>query len=127
LSRRLRVLDGRLAVARLAPGDAPPPWASSGGLVSVTRTAEELSVVCAEDAVPAGVRSERGWRALALLGPIPFAETGVLAALLAPLAAARVGIFALSTYDTDLVLVKEADLARAVEALRAAGHEVEGG
>ena len=122
----LDVLPGRLAVCRLAP-DAPlAPWMGEGVVSSLSRTAAELSVVCAEASVPEGVRVEAGWRALALRGPIDFALTGVLVRILQPLAEADVGIFALSTYDTDLVLVKEVQLAHAVAALRNAGLDVVG-
>ena len=122
----LDVLPGRLAVCRLAP-DAPlAPWMGEGVVSSLSRTTAELSVVCAEASVPEGVRVEAGWRALALRGPIDFALTGVLVRILQPLAEADVGIFALSTYDTDLVLVKEVQLADAVAALRDAGLEVVG-
>ena len=122
----LDVLPGRLAVCRLAP-DAPlAPWMGEGVVSSLSRTTAELSVVCAEASVPEGVRVEAGWRALALRGPIDFALTGVLVRILQPLAEADVGIFALSTYDTDLVLVKEVQLAHAVAALRDAGLDVVG-
>ena len=122
----LDVLPGRLAVCRLAP-DAPlAPWMGEGVVSSLSRTTAELSVVCAEASVPEGVRVEAGWRALALRGPTDFALTGVLVRILQPLAEADVGIFALSTYDTDLVLVKEVQLADAVAALRDAGLEVVG-
>ena len=122
----LDVLPGRLAVCRLAP-DAPLAlWMDEGVVSSLSRTAAELSVVCAEASVPEGVRVEAGWRALALRGPIDFALTGVLAGLLHPLAEAGISIFALSTYDTDLVLVKEVQLADAVAALRDAGLDVVG-
>lgn len=120
----LRLLSGPLAVCRL-PADAPvPTWASAGVLVSITRTADELSIVCAEDGVPDGVRTERGWRALRVAGPLDFALTGVLAALTVPLAEAGVSIFALSTYDTDYLLVHENDLPQAILALERAGHTV---
>lgn len=122
---RLRVLPGLLAVARLS-GTAPvPPWADGPGVVSITRRAGELSVVCAEGRVPSAVRAERGFRALELEGPIAFQEVGVLHALTGPLARAAVSLFAVSTFDTDLVLVREETLARALEALRGAGHRVE--
>jgi hypothetical protein len=81
-------------------------------------------VVCAESAVPSGVRCERAWRALRVEGPLDFALTGVLASLAVPLAKAGVSIFATSTFDTDYVLVKEELLEQAVNALRLAGHEV---
>lgn len=121
--RVLRLLAGRFAVCRLDPSSAPPAWAFRPGatLASVTRTPDELSVVCDEASLPQAppARIERGWRALALEGPIPFEETGVLAGLAAPLARAGVPLFALSTHDTDVILVKERDLERALAALGA--------
>lgn len=122
----LRLLDGALAVARLDAGAAQPDWvtAGAGQLLAVVRTPNELSVVCRQGAVPLDVRAERGWRALEVAGPLEFALTGVLASLAVPLAAAGVPIFALSTFDTDYVLVREERLDDAVGALRDAGHEV---
>ena len=92
----------------------------------MTRTASELSIVCRDASVPASVTANRGWRAIAVDGTLDFALTGVLAALAAPLAAAGVSIFAMSTYDTDYVLVKQDTLDDAVAALRAAGHRFSG-
>jgi hypothetical protein len=124
----LRVLRTPLAVARLAPGEALPAWAApdAGELHAVVRTAGELSVVCAEDAVPGDVRAERGFRALAVAGPLPFGLTGVLVALATPFAQAGVAIFVVSTYDTDYVLVRDDRLGDAMGALRGAGHRVSG-
>jgi hypothetical protein len=121
---KLIVLENDLAVARLDATDPIPTWAASGSLYSVTRTAEELSVVCAAAAIPANVQAERGWRCLRVAGRLDFSLTGVLASIAGPLAAANVSIFALSTYDTDYVLVRGERLAAALEALSAAGHEV---
>ncbi|WP_412062398.1 ACT domain-containing protein [Rubrivirga sp. IMCC45206] len=121
----LDLVPGRLAVGRLAPDAPVSDWMTTGAVSSVTRTAAELSVVCAEAAVPPDVVAERGWRALTVRGPLDFALTGILAGLAAPLAQAGVSIFALSTYDTDVLLVRDRQLAQAVAALRAAGHEVE--
>ncbi len=101
-----------------------PDWAISGGFFCVTRTDDELSVVCPEEVVPEDVRSEGGWRALKLEGPFEFSEVGVLDSVAAPLAEAGVGIFAVSTFDTDYVLVKKEYLQSAVAALRGRGHEV---
>ncbi len=118
----LAILPESFAVSRL-PASAPAPaWARAGHLQSMTRTREELSVVCRTDAVPPEVKSERGWRAIRVAGTLDFALTGVLASLAAPLAEANVSIFALSTHDTDYVLVKGDALERAVAALTAAGH-----
>lgn len=120
----LTVLPGELAVCRLPP-DAPfPPWADGPGFLSLTRTAEELSVVCPADHVPAGVQAVAPWRALKVAGPLDFALTGILAALARPLADAGISLFAVATYDTDYLLVKAETLDAAVAALRGAGHRV---
>src|SRR4051794_4125869 len=113
------VLPELLAVCRLGAADRVPSWALElhEGLVSITRTPDELSVVCPDDAVPPDVEVEAGWRALKGARPIPFDQGGVLAGLAAPLAPARGSIFPVSTYDTDYVLVKAADLERALAAL----------
>jgi hypothetical protein len=125
-AQRLRVLEGELAVVRLA-ADAPvPAWAWHGALCSVTRSAEELSIVCESAAVPAALeRVERGWRALMLRGPFAFSQTGVLASIATPLAAAGVSLFAISTFDTDYLLVKHDQLEHARAALVRAGHTFE--
>jgi hypothetical protein len=116
---RLTLLPGRFSVCRLEPQAKLPErfWSS-------TRTEEELSVITAEGEEPRGAKVEPGWRVLKLEGPIPFTMTGVLHALLEPLAKAMIGIFAVSTFDTDYVFVKAADCAAAVACLRAADHEV---
>jgi hypothetical protein len=119
----LDLLPGRLAVCRL-PADAPWPGAPLGSFVAVTRTASELSVVCEEAAVPEGARAELDWRALRVRGPLAFEVIGVIASLSAPLAAAGVPIFVISTFDTDYVLVQSAHLSHAIDSLRSAGHEV---
>ncbi|MFD2422591.1 ACT domain-containing protein [Amycolatopsis pigmentata] len=121
------VQPGVYAVAKLDPGAPVPPGLFSpgaGGFVSVTRTTEELSVICPESEAPAGAAVEAGWRLLTVRGPLAFTLTGIMAALANELAAAGIALFALSTFDTDHVLVKAADLPRAAATLRAAGHEV---
>ncbi len=120
---RISLLPGLLAVCRL-PSDANVPAWVRGAFTSVTRTTDELSVVCDQDAVPADVQAERGWRGLKVLGPIPFELTGVAAALVAPLAEARISVFLLATFDTDYLLLKEEVFERAVAILRDAGHEI---
>jgi ribosomal protein S18 acetylase RimI-like enzyme len=124
---RLSVLEERLAVCRLDPLTELPAWATTAALFySVTRTPGELSIVCPEEIVPDGVTREGGWRALKLDGTFDFGQVGVLVSVTAPLAQAGVSIFAVSTFDTDYVLVKEPQLAAAVAALRDHGHEVQG-
>jgi hypothetical protein len=119
----LNLLPTRLAVCRLGAQEPLPPW-PRGELTAITRTADELSIMCAEDCVPPGIQIEAGWRALKVAGPLDFSLTGILAAIASPLAVAKISIFALSTYDTDYVLVKEAHLAAAIRVLSLAGHTV---
>ena len=120
----LELLPERLAVCRLEPDQADLDWDLGEGLLSVTFTSEEVSVVCEEAYAPADAETARGWRCLRVLGPLDFEMVGVLATLSGALAAEGVPIFALSTFDTDHILVRSSDLERAVDALRAAGHEV---
>jgi hypothetical protein len=119
---RFRIHETELAIARLEPDAAIPAWASGGSFASVTRTPRELSIVCDAALVPANVRHERGWAMLELEGPFPFELTGILASFIDPLAEAKIGIFAISTYDTDVVLVKRAALDAALAVLANAGH-----
>ena len=121
----LDLRPGEYTVVKLDPAaPAGPELLAAPGLVSVTRTADEVSVVCRSESAPEGVAAEAGWRLLTVRGPFEFSLTGILAALAGALAAAGVPIFALSTFDTDHLLVKQADLDRAIAALREAGHDV---
>ncbi len=116
----LEWLPGRYAVCRLAAGAEMPEWATSGGgLVSSTRTDDELSIVAPESAVPGEVTAQRGWRAMRIVGTLDFSMVGVLARLTGACAGADVPVFVVSTYDTDIVMVKAGDAGRAVEALGA--------
>lgn len=123
----LDVADGEYAVARLEPdADSPAYLLGSGvrGLVSVSRTPQELSIVCLAALAPKDAAVESGWRLLSVRGPLPFMLTGIIAALSSELAAAGIALFTLSTFDTDHLLVRSTDLDRAVTTLRAAGHDV---
>jgi hypothetical protein len=121
----LIVVDGVFAVCRLEPGASIPVWSTADGFTSITRTADELSVVCRQDAVPDGINCERGWRCLRVAGTIPFSVVGVLASLTAPLAEAGISVFAISTFDTDYLLVKAEDLERALDILRRQGNTIQ--
>ena len=129
MSLAIELLGESLSVCRLA-ADAPlPRWVpGASSFCSVTRTADELSLICATATLqphqPFAAR-EDGWRALRLVGPFALSEVGILLKVAVPLAAAGVSILALATYDTDYVLVRETQLARAVAELRAAGHSVD--
>ena len=123
-SLTLTFLPDRYAVCCLRGDDPVPDWAYSRGLVSITRTQEELSVVCLQDSVPPDVTCRRDWRCLKVDGPLDFAQTGVLASLAGPLADAGIPVFVVSTYDTDYLLVPEPHATRAAEVLTDAGHRI---
>ena len=121
----LELLPDTLAICRLDPGAPLPRWADGpSGFLTVSRTAEELSITAVQRMVPADVRCERDYRAFRVRGPLPLDLIGILAALADPLADAGLSIFAISTYDTDYVLVKSRDLPAALEALERAGHRI---
>jgi len=113
----LSLLPNLYAISRLPAEADLPHWAEKGDFVSITRTPDELSIVCLQENVPPTVKSERNWRCLKVAGPLDFALTGVLASLASALAAAGVSLFALSTFDTDYLLVKEDKLEQAIEAM----------
>jgi hypothetical protein len=120
----LDLLPDELAVCRL-PVDAPVPnWVWAGELTSITSTDDELSLVCGARAVPAGIKHTADWRALKIRGPLDFNLVGILAGISSVLAEAGVSIFAISTYDTDYILVRGAQLETAIAALEGDGHEV---
>jgi|CXWL01.1.fsa_nt_gi hypothetical protein len=127
----LRLLPGRYAVRRFDPATslvelaaAAAPAAGPGELWCLARTAEEVSLLTAEASLAPTVAAERGFRALAVAGPLPFGLIGIVAALADPLAAQGIPIFVVSTYDTDLVLVRDEVLPAALDALRDAGHQL---
>ena len=117
---------GRFAVCKLPPDSTVPTWATASDVFSVTRTVDELSVVCRQELVPTGVHAEVDWRCLRVAGAMPFTLVGVLASLTRPVAAAGVGVFAVSTFHTDYLFFKETEFHKAVTVLRRAGHSIEG-
>ena len=117
-------MEGRYAIAKFPCDAGIPAWAAGAGFFSVTRTREELSVVTAEASVPAELDASRGWRMFKVQGPFSFDETGVVAALANPLARVGVGIFVISTFDTDYLLVQHEEIPVAVETLEHAGHTI---
>ena len=122
----LRLLPESFAICRLEADAALPAWMPRHGLTASIRTADELCIYCADDAVPKDVRAERGWRALQLAGPFDFSEFGIIASVAAPLAEAGISISVLATYDTDYIFVRAEALEDAVEILQAGGHRVTG-
>lgn len=116
-------LPGTLAICRLSPNQEIPPWVwKNRTFLSVTCTADELSIVCPDSAVPADVQCEKGWGAIKVQGPLDFSLTGILVSLAGSLAASSIPIFAVSTFDTDYILVKEQNLLQAKEVLERNGH-----
>ncbi|MFC7431922.1 MULTISPECIES: ACT domain-containing protein [unclassified Agrococcus] len=125
----LRVLPGEHVVARLPVGsdvaDSLADLLRSPGLLSLTRTDQELSIVCDAAAAPAGAEIDGPWRALYVGGPIPFGLTGVVASLVGPLAAIGCPVFVLSTFDGDVLMTPSDRAADVASALRAAGHTID--
>jgi hypothetical protein len=124
-SYAFRVHGERLAIARLEP-DAPVPEWARGAFVTISRTAAELSIVCAQEHVPASVRHERDKVALFIDGVVPMTVVGLMARLCTALASARVPVFVISTYDTDWLLIDAARLESARAVLAQAGFHVLG-
>jgi hypothetical protein len=117
-------LSGTYAVLRFAPDADIPAWATYGEFFSVTRSKDELSVVCGLENLPEGERAEKEWRVLKVGGPFSFDEIGVLASLVQPLAKEQVSVFVISTFDTDYLLIQSSRLQMAIQTLRDAGHHV---
>ena len=122
--RSLSVLPHNFAVCKLGPDDAIPSWATDGEFSSITRTADELSVVCGQDSVPEGIHCERDWRCLRVAGSMPFSIVGVVAGLTAALAEAGISVFVVSTFDTDYLLAKQKDWKTALDILRRQGYAI---
>lgn len=120
----LSLLPNTYAVCHLDKDAAIPAWAFAGSFFSITRTPDELSIVYPQSNVPEGIPCEKDWRCLKIEGPLDLAATGIIASLAVPLAQAGIGIFVLSTYDTDYLMVKEIHLQQAVLVLSQAGHRV---
>lgn len=118
----LTLLPDTFAIVRMGAGEE---W--TGDFFSITRTAEETSIVCRETRVRAGMHADRGWQCLKVEGPIPLKTVGVMADLATALARAGVSIFPIATYTTDYIFIKGDQVAAASDALRAAGHSVRRG
>ncbi|MBK58953.1 MAG: amino acid-binding protein [Pseudomonas sp.] len=125
MNHAFSVLPQSFVIAQLErDADLPNAVFASPGFMSITRTDDELSIVCAEGVATGLARVDSDWRAIKVQGPFAFDQTGVLASLLDPLAAAAIGIFAVSTFDTDYILIKSMNLENAVEVLKDAGHRL---
>ncbi|QAA35058.1 ACT domain-containing protein [Clostridium manihotivorum] len=122
----MKLIDKRYGVCRLERDEAIPIWAQKGDFFSITRTYEELSIVCDEANIPDEVKCEKDWRVLKIEGPLDFSLIGILASISTILAQQSISIFAISTYDTDYILVKNKDIDKSVETLIAKNYEILG-
>ena len=120
----LTVLPDRYAICRFDAKAQVPQWAIGDDFVSVSRTRDELSIICPERNVPQGTACSGGWRILKCEGPLDYNLIGIVASLAEPLADAGVSIFPLATHDTDYVLIREPQLELAIQALTNYGHAV---
>jgi len=120
----LTLLPERFAISRLGADSPIPAWATQGPFFSVTRTGDELSIVAEVSRVPVDVKSQAGWRVLKVHGPFALSVIGVLAALASPLAEAKISLFAVSTFDTDYLLIASETLPAAIAVLERAGHTI---
>ena len=121
----LKILPGQMAVYRLEPSAPLPDWIDNATFHSITRTEEELTLVCRHVHVPAGIKCESGWKCFRVQGVLDFSEIGIMFSITQPLAKSGVSVFVISTFDTDYFLVKRKDLPKAIDALTAAGHQVD--
>ncbi len=113
----LSIMPNKIAVCRMENDAQIPSWATDGSFFSISKTDDEISIVCSENNVPDNVESEKGWRSFKVEGPLDFSLTGILASLANPLAEAKISIFAISTFDTDYILIKDENLDEAVKVL----------
>jgi hypothetical protein len=121
----LIVIEGTFAICRLKPDEPLPSWVTGASFSSITRTPDELSIACRQEAVPEGIQCEPGWRCMRVAAAMPFSLTGVLASLVTPLAEAAISVFAISTFDTDYLFVKDSGLDHSLNVLRKAGHLIQ--
>lgn len=118
----LRELAGSYAIARLDAADRIPAWTDGDGFVSINRTDDELSIACREERVPSDIKQDGGWTCYKLQGPFAFGETGIVLSVIQPLSENGIGIFVVSTFDGDYLLIKTTDRPKVRELLQAAGH-----
>ena len=120
----LKILPDRMAVCRFDPAAAIPDWIAEIGFYSIIRTEEELTIVCPETHIAPGISSEAGWRCFRVQGLLDFSEIGIIFSLTRPLAENGISVFVISTFNTDYLMVKDKDLAKAIDALTDDGHEI---
>ncbi|NLM04022.1 MAG: ACT domain-containing protein [Clostridiales bacterium] len=120
---KMKLFENKYGVCRLNKDDEIPQWAKNTDFYSITKTSDELSIVCCQSSIPADIKCERNWRILKIQGPLDFSLIGILSSISSILAERGISIFAISTYDTDYILVKNKDIDDAIEILSNKGHE----
>lgn len=120
----LIVQPTRLGICRLDPAKPIPDWVYTSAFFSITRTPDELSVVCDETLIPEDQHCHKGWKSIKIRGPLNLSDTGILRSLTAPMAEADIAVFSVSTHDTDYLLVKESDLLQAIAVFSLQGHTI---
>lgn len=118
----LNILEGSFSIHRLSPNNEIPSQLYQNKFYSITKTAEEVSIVCSSSVHLDSERSETDWSCIKVLGPLDFSLTGILADIAAILARAEISIFAISTFDTDYILIKSEKLQAAKKAFQQAGY-----
>ncbi|MBU0546723.1 ACT domain-containing protein [Patescibacteria group bacterium] len=113
----LSILPEKFGICHFSENSPIPDWAKDIAFCSITRTTEELSIVCPQEKIPGGIMAEKDWRIFKVQGPLGFTLTGIVSSLSKPLAEAEISIFYISTYETDYVLVEEKNLEKAKEIL----------
>lgn len=120
----MKLLNDKYGVCRLDKSELIPGWAQNSDFFSITKTSDELSIVCSQDDIPDDIKCEKDWRMLKILGPLDFSLIGILSSISTILAQKGISIFAISTYDTDYILVKNKDIDNAIAALIAERYEI---
>jgi uncharacterized protein len=113
----LKILKDRYSVCRLNKNDEIPKWIFDEEFFSITRTDDELSIVCLQDKIKEDIKCEKDWKVLKIEGPLDFSLVGILSRISTLMANNGISIFAISTYDTDYILIKEESINKVIEVL----------
>ncbi len=120
----MKLLSGKYGVCSLGAFEAIPAWADNGEFYSITKTSDELSIVCSESNIPNNIKSERDWRILKVEGPLDFSLIGIISSISSVLAKQKISVFVISTYDTDYILIKEKYLRKSIDSLQDEGYNI---
>ncbi|MBU3169930.1 ACT domain-containing protein [Clostridium estertheticum] len=120
----MKLLNEKFSVCRLNKNEQIPEWVKNSSFYSISKTSDELSIVCSQDIIPSNIKCEKDWRILKVEGPLDFSLIGIISSISTILALKRISIFAVSTYDTDYILVKNKDIDNAILALSNERYEI---